>query len=108
MNWLHRQIWYATHGDTKWRIPAIVCGAALILLALFGCGGTELVKRAEVQTVRVTWVKEKPESCGDASNADGCATRSLGYQECLIRMREDVSISVIAEEFLHCFGWEHK
>lgn len=106
--WLHRQIWQATHGDTKWRIPAILALIALIAIVLPGCTTTNLVKRAEVQAVRVTWIKEKPASCGDASNAQACATRTPSYLECLIEMQEDATDAIIAEEFRHCFGWEHK
>lgn len=108
-SWLRRHCWEATHGDTKWRIPAIVALIGIAAFALFGCAGpADLVKRAEVQAVRVTWIKEKPATCGDASNAQGCATRTPGYLECLIEMPEDASAVVIAEEFLHCFGWEHR
>ena len=105
--WLHRQIWYATHGDTKWRIPAILALIGIAAFALWGCASTDLVKRADVKAVRVTWIKEKPATCGGAANAQACATRAPGYHECLIEMPEDATDAVIAEEFRHCFGWEH-
>lgn len=85
-----------------------IFGTVLLPILLMGCAGHDLVKRAEPQTVSITWVRALPQECNGAANHPACAVRSAGYTHCLIIMPENAAPFVMAEEFLHCFGWEHK
>ena len=80
------------------------------LLLLPGCTSfhSDMVKVSEPLTVLVTWERVTPTQCPTPGNYGGCTTRGAGYATCYIQMPEDASDAVIAEEFKHCFGWEHR
>ncbi len=81
---------------------------ALLLIALTGCATLE--KKAEVTQSKITWAKRLPTTpCNASGLVLGCATRTLpDYSSCIIEMPEDAPDWLIAHEFRHCFGWEHK
>jgi len=84
--------------------------AFILLLALTGCS-SHLVKEREVFETRVVWVKQVPLACGKLASTDqvtlhGCADRRPGL--CIIQMDESAPDWVVAEEFRHCFGYEHR
>ena len=79
----------------------------LSLLLLSGCGDG-LEKTVNVQTTTITWNRSVPTKCGAAAPPFfGCADRGAGYKTCVITMPEDARNDTIAEEFKHCFGYEH-
>ena len=83
--------------------------ALALTFSLTGCDESGMVKVKEVKASTIIWLKEKPVTCGVEGNFDGCAefltpTRSV----CRIQMLEDSSDYVIAHEFRHCFGWDHR
>ena len=90
-------------------VSAAFALALLLTFVLTGCNESGMVKVKEVHASRIIWLKEKPVTCGVEGNFDGCAefltpTRSV----CRIQMLEDSSDYVIAHEFRHCFGWDHR
>ena len=90
-------------------VSAAFALALLLTFVLTGCNESGMVKVKEVHASTIIWLKEKPVTCGVEGNFDGCAefltpTRS----ECRIQMLEDSSDYVIAHEFRHCFGWDHR
>lgn len=85
----------------------------LALLTLAGCGDSkmDMEKRAEVGTVIVSWVRAVPKECGPLrpnEHAMGCTSRAANHSFCTITMAEDSPDWVIAHEFKHCFGYEHR
>ena len=92
-------------------IGGCVVLAAVVLLLLTGCASSfdhDLEQKASPHTVVVTWNKKKPAMCGDQAGGEACAWRTPDYSRCYIEMPWNASWRVIAEEFLHCFGWEHR
>ena len=80
--------------------------AALVLLG--GCDKLHMERVAEVKTTQMTWLKEKPQTCGhNPGNINACATSPPDFSWCVIRMTEDTPDSRIGEEFRHCFGEVH-
>ncbi len=80
----------------------------LSLLLLSGCAANGgLVKMADVSHSDIHWIRERPQDCGKAGNFNGCAWRMDNYSKCSIVMPEDAPDWVVAEEFKHCFGYEH-
>ena len=83
--------------------------ALVLTFSLAGCGASGLVKVKEVHASTIIWDRRKPTSCGVKGNFDGCAeymTPDRTY--CRITMPEDSRDYVIAHEFRHCFGWDHR
>ena len=83
--------------------------ALLLTFGLTGCDESGMVKATTVHASTIIWIREKPVNCGVEGNFDGCAefmTPDRTY--CRIRMLEDSSDAVIAHEFRHCFGWDHR
>lgn len=78
----------------------------VLAVLLTGCSD-HLVKVAEPQSVLITWERVKPTHCPDAGQFYGCAERQYDYALCTIRMPEDAPDWVVAEEFRHCFAFEH-
>jgi len=96
---------------------------AIFLFIIAGCAATknffgpQFVKVSSPRTVTITWIRGEPGTCGDVENAAGCAVGPMGPWEdakdrnpqCIIYMPDlpNVNWLVIAEEFLHCFGYAH-
>ena len=80
-----------------------------LLVLLTGCAAfaPDMTKVSEPRTVLVTWERVQPTECGAPGRYLGCATRTPGYTACLIQMPEDAPDWVVAEEFRHCFAFEH-
>lgn len=78
----------------------------LLLILLAGC--SDLVKVSEPHTVTITWDRAAPTNCGRQAQPSGCAYRSHNYMDCRVVMPEDAADFVVAEEFRHCFGYEHR
>ena len=80
---------------------------AIVLLATQFSGCTTMTQAAKVDTSTVTWLKQKPTECGGKPQSQGCAWSSADYKRCVITMPVDAPDWVVAEEFKHCFGFEH-
>ena len=89
--------------------------AAAGLFSISGCA-SDLVKIADVDTAVIQWVRVQPKTCDDMT-ARGLVTlfactrgrqREGKKSHCIIEMPEDADDRVVAEEFRHCFLYEHK
>ena len=84
--------------------------ATFIALALTGCATRsqyEMEQVADVQYSTIFWVKQIPEDCmGWKGKLLGCADRK--DDTCIITMPEYADDFIIAHEFKHCFGFQHK
>lgn len=88
--------------------PALI---ALLLCAVFAGAAIwlwpDMYEAQRVDTVTITWVRAKPTACGPNED-DGCAQWSDDRKRCVVTMRADSSDAIVAHEFKHCFGWEHR
>ena len=85
---------------------------ALLLALLAGCSTSAeltmppLTEKYEVDEINIRWVRGFTRQCGGLPSPGACAEWSHG--RCTITMPKDSSPVLIAEEFLHCFGYVHQ
>lgn len=99
---------------TRLILRTLLTAAAFVLalcltFAITGCAGAGMVKVAEVPVSTITWIRAKPLHCGKPGSFDGC-TQYLtpDRRHCRIWMAEDSSDAVVAHEFRHCMGFDHR
>lgn len=87
--------------------------AGLVLLVCLAFAGValylwpDMYERQRVETVTITWKRAEPTECGP-NEKDGCAQWSDDRRHCVVTMPADSRDAVVAHEFKHCFGWEHR
>ena len=88
-------------------VKCFTCSMAWVVL-MAGCASYEpdLVKTMDVAEMKIRWERGIEAKCGGARNPPGCAHSMPGI--CVITMPENSRAAVVAEEFLHCFGYSHK
>lgn len=86
-------------------------GLVLLICAVFAAMALylwpDMIETERVETVTITWKREVPTACGPQEK-NGCAQWSDDRTRCVVTMRADSSDAIVAHEFKHCFGWEHR
>lgn len=86
-------------------------GLVLLVCAVFAAMALylwpDMIETERVETVTITWKRAEPTACGP-NEKNGCAQWSDDRTRCVVTMRADSSDAIVAHEFKHCFGWEHR
>lgn len=104
-DFLRRHRWEATHGDTKWRIPAIVGFIGLVLMLLTGCATDAYWHRSHAPVlIRQVAIVDTP--CGRA-DWRGCSNLATGVIEIRRGLPDIEHACVLSHERRHMAGYDH-
>lgn len=118
-DWLRRHRWEATHGDTKWRIPAILGFIAFVVIVLSGCAVLEQAYEQEphlgIVCVQPVWssAAEIQAMCGEGTAACGQIGQHNGQLRLMWAERpasfsDAAKVCALGHELLHNLGATHR